>query len=47
MTDLDVRMADEFREAPQAVDRQAESLARPLAELVARLKRRPPQVVVT
>jgi glutamine---fructose-6-phosphate transaminase (isomerizing) len=47
MTDLDVRMADEFREAPQAVARQVESLARPLAELVARLKRRPPQVVVT
>jgi glutamine---fructose-6-phosphate transaminase (isomerizing) len=47
MTDLDVRMADEFREAPQAVDRQAVDLARPLAELVARLKRRPPQVVVT
>jgi len=47
MTDLDTRMADEFRQAPQAVDRQAQSLARPLAELVARLQRRPPQVVVT
>jgi glucosamine--fructose-6-phosphate aminotransferase (isomerizing) len=29
------------------VQRQAQSLARPLAELVARLQRRPPQVVVT
>src|SRR5260370_9618187 len=47
MTDLDTRMADEFRQAPQAVERQAQSLARPLAELVARLQRRPPQVVVT
>src|SRR5260370_30312201 len=47
MTDLDTRMADEFRQAPQAVERQAQSLAQPLAELVARLQRRPPQVVVT
>src|SRR5207247_1295898 len=47
MTDLDVRVADELREAPEAVEGQAQSLARPLAELVARLKRRPPQVVVT
>ena len=39
MTDLDVRMADEFREAPQAVDRQAESLAR-LALMPWRLDRR-------
>src|SRR6266496_887416 len=47
MTDLDVRMADEFREAPYAVALQAEMLSRPLAELAARLQRRPPQVVVT
>jgi glutamine---fructose-6-phosphate transaminase (isomerizing) len=47
MTDLDMQMADEFRQAPQAVARQADSLARPLAELVARLRNRPPQVVVT
>jgi glutamine---fructose-6-phosphate transaminase (isomerizing) len=47
MTDLDVQMADEFRQAPTAVERQADSLARPLAELVARLRNRPPQVVVT
>ena len=47
MTDIDVRMADEFRQAPEAVDRQAQTLARPLADLIARLSRRPPQVVVT
>jgi glutamine---fructose-6-phosphate transaminase (isomerizing) len=47
MTDLGVRMAEEFREAPAAVDRQAQDLAGPLAALVARLERRPPQVVVT
>jgi len=47
MTDLDVRMADEFREAPYAVALQAEMLSRPLAELAARLQRRPPQVVLT
>jgi glucosamine--fructose-6-phosphate aminotransferase (isomerizing) len=47
MADLDVRMADEFRQAPRIVERQPQNLARPLAELVARLNRRPPQVVVT
>jgi len=41
------RMAQEIAEAPQAVARQAAGLAQPIAELVARLKRRPPQVVVT
>ena len=40
-------MAQELREAPQAVVRQEQALAPPLAELVARLKARPPQVVVT
>ena len=40
-------MASELREAPDAVARQAGALAAPLAELVARLRRRPPQVVVT
>jgi glucosamine--fructose-6-phosphate aminotransferase (isomerizing) len=40
-------MADEIREAPAAVRRQAPDLARPVAELVARLRRRPPRVVVT
>jgi glutamine---fructose-6-phosphate transaminase (isomerizing) len=40
-------MARELKEAPQAVSQQAQQLAGPLAELAARLKRRPPQVVVT
>jgi len=47
MTDIDIRMADEFRQAPEAVARQAQMLARPLSELIARLRHRPPQVVVT
>jgi glucosamine--fructose-6-phosphate aminotransferase (isomerizing) len=40
-------MAREIAEAPQAVARQAAGLAQPIAELVARLQRRPPRVVVT
>ncbi len=40
-------MAGEFREAPEAVRRQAETLAEPLRGLVHRLRDRPPQVVVT
>ena len=40
-------MASEIREAPAAVSQQLQGLAEPLAELVGRLKRRPPQVVVT
>src|SRR5262245_66514616 len=47
MTRTEGRMADEVAEAPEAVARQAQGLDAPLAELVARLKRRPPQVVVT
>ena len=43
----DVRMASEIREAPVAVSTQQAELAQPLEELVRRLKRRPPQVVVT
>lgn len=43
----DPRMTPEIREAPDTVARQAEALRRPLAELAARLKARPPQVVVT
>jgi glutamine---fructose-6-phosphate transaminase (isomerizing) len=42
-----VGMAGEFREAPDAVRRQAEALAEPLRGLVKRLRDRPPQVVVT
>ena len=40
-------MAAEFREAPEVVRRQAETLASPLAELVALLGQKPPRVVVT
>ena len=47
MNDIEARMAHEIAEAPEAVRRQARGLARPMAELVARLERRPPQVVVT
>src|SRR3954452_16920063 len=41
------QMAAEFRETPDVVRRQARELVRPIAELVATLKRRAPQVVVT
>jgi glucosamine--fructose-6-phosphate aminotransferase (isomerizing) len=47
MNDPDPHMAAEIRAAPEAVARQAEALRGPLAELAARLKVRPPQVVVT
>jgi glutamine---fructose-6-phosphate transaminase (isomerizing) len=47
MTRFGAGMAAELREAPAALRRQADSLAGPLAELVARLVRRPPNVVVT
>lgn len=40
-------MEDELREAPDAVLRQRQQLGAPIAELTARLRRRPPQVVVT
>ena len=40
-------MAKELAEAPAAVRRQARELAAPLAALMARLARRPPNVVVT
>src|SRR3954462_9203648 len=41
------QMAAEVREAPAIARRQAEDLAHPITELVATLKRKPPQVVVT
>jgi glucosamine--fructose-6-phosphate aminotransferase (isomerizing) len=47
MTEGGAQMAREIREAPGAVMRQHEALAQPVAQLAARLKRRPPQVVVT
>jgi glucosamine--fructose-6-phosphate aminotransferase (isomerizing) len=40
-------MQSELRETPEAVARQADELDRPLAELGARLRARPPHVVVT
>ncbi len=47
MTSFGAGMAAELREAPAAIRRQVNSLASPLTELVARLARRPPDVVVT
>lgn len=47
MDRIESGMAKEFREAPEAVGRQGQELARPLTELTMRLKRRPPQIVVT
>jgi len=43
----ETRMAQELQLAPQAVRDQAAGLAAPLAVLIGRLRRRPPQVVVT
>jgi len=40
-------MAEELREAPDAVRRQQQALTAPLGALVARLRSRPPQFVVT
>jgi glucosamine--fructose-6-phosphate aminotransferase (isomerizing) len=40
-------LAQELLEAPEALSRQALEIAAPLGELAARLKRRPPAVVVT
>jgi glutamine---fructose-6-phosphate transaminase (isomerizing) len=45
--EIEVGMADEIRQAPEAVRGQQNGLIQPLAELAARLERRPPQVVVT
>ena len=47
MGNTKAQMAQELSEAPMAILRQEAALARPLAELAARLQRRPPQVVVT
>jgi len=43
----DVRMALEIREAPHAVSRQRDALATVVADLAARLRHKPPRVVVT
>jgi glutamine---fructose-6-phosphate transaminase (isomerizing) len=42
-----VHMAAEIAEAPDVLRRQQQALAAPLRDLVAALKRRPPQIVVT
>ncbi len=47
MTGSGVRMAQEIREAPEAVRRQQGTLALPLSRLAECLRRHPPQVVVT
>lgn len=47
MNDSNTRMAAESREASETLRRQTEALAQPIAELVGRLRRRPPQVVLT
>jgi glucosamine--fructose-6-phosphate aminotransferase (isomerizing) len=47
MSSTKAKMAHELGEAPVAILRQEECLARPLAALVARLREKPPQVVVT
>ena len=47
MSEPETRMAREIREAPGVVERQARALQGPVAELAARLSRRPPQVAVT
>jgi len=44
---MEARMAQEIREAPAVLGRQEQGLAMPIDELVARLERRPPRVVVT
>ncbi len=46
MSELSRRMAAEFREAPEAVRRQAQDLPAPVSRLVARIKQKPPAVVV-
>jgi len=47
MSRIDTGLAAELREAPDAVRRQADGIAHPLAELLARLAQRPPSLVVS
>jgi len=47
MSDATGLMASEFRAAPEVVQRQAQTLAAPVAELFARIKQKPPSVIVT
>jgi glucosamine--fructose-6-phosphate aminotransferase (isomerizing) len=47
MTLLDIQMAAELKAAPEAVRRQEQALAAALPPLIARLRTRPPRLVVT
>jgi glucosamine--fructose-6-phosphate aminotransferase (isomerizing) len=47
MTDSKIEMAAELRQAPEAVQRQEAGLSQPIRELMARLRRTPPDLVVT
>jgi glutamine---fructose-6-phosphate transaminase (isomerizing) len=47
MTPIGAGLTAELREAPEAVRRQGSEIARPLGELITRLVRRPPGLVVT
>jgi len=47
MTRTGAGMTAELHEAPEAVRRQVDAIARPLGELITRLERRPPDLVVT
>lgn len=47
MSDDKIEMAAELKEAPEAVRRQTPGLSQPLKELIARLRRVPPSLVVT
>ena len=47
MTTIESQMAQEIRQAADAVRSQQQSLAQPVAELVRRLVQRPPQLAVT
>src|SRR5947199_648017 len=43
----DTHMGVEFRETPDVLRRHSQHLTQPIAEVVAALRRRPPQVVIT
>src|SRR5262245_43639967 len=47
VSDIRGNMKEEWQESPEAVRRQARALAMPLAELLHRLRRRPPSFVMT
>lgn len=47
MSDAQAKMEAEWQESPDAVRRQREALEAPLAELLRRIRRNPPNVIVT